>query len=68
MRLGSIAEATALPRISANRAALFGLRHRKEPFGRSRLLACGLVLVGMLVITPETLALDSLKSNKENAV
>lgn len=40
----------------------------KEPFGRPRLLACGLVLVGMLVIKPETLALDSLKPKKENAV
>lgn len=29
---------------------LFGMRFLKEPFGQPRLLACGLVLMGMLVM------------------
>jgi drug/metabolite transporter (DMT)-like permease len=29
---------------------LFGMRYLKEPFGRPRLLACGLVLLGMLLM------------------
>nr|WP_283939265.1 EamA family transporter [Pseudomonas sp. T1.Ur] len=50
MQLGSIAEAAALREISVMLVVLFGMRYLKEPFGRPRLLACGLVLVGMLVM------------------
>jgi drug/metabolite transporter (DMT)-like permease len=50
MQLGSIAEAAALREISVILVVLFGMRYLKEPFGRPRLLACGLVLVGMLVM------------------
>ncbi|AOE62704.1 EamA family transporter [Pseudomonas corrugata] len=50
MQLGSIAEAAALREISVILVVLFGMRYLKEPFGRPRLLACGLVLIGMLVI------------------
>lgn len=50
MQLGSIAEAAALREISVILVVLFGMRYLKEPFGRSRLLACGLVLIGMLVM------------------
>ncbi|OPG71654.1 EamA family transporter [Pseudomonas ogarae] len=50
MQLGSIAEAAALPEISVILVVLFGMRYLKEPFGLPRLLACGLVLVGMLVM------------------
>ncbi|MGE8177743.1 EamA family transporter, partial [Pseudomonas fluorescens] len=44
MQLGSIAEAAALREISVILVVLFGMRYLKEPFGRPRLLACGLVL------------------------
>ncbi|NWE26394.1 EamA family transporter [Pseudomonas gingeri] len=50
MRLGSIAEAAALREISVILVVLFGMRYLKEPFGRPRLLACGLVLAGMLIM------------------
>ncbi|MEX0163828.1 EamA family transporter [Pseudomonas brassicacearum] len=50
MQLGSIAEAAALREISVILVVLFGMRYLKEPFGLPRLLACGLVLVGMLVM------------------
>ena len=50
MQLGSIAEAAALREISVILVVLFGMRYLKEPFGRPRLLACALVLVGMLVM------------------
>ncbi|MDZ4301545.1 MAG: EamA family transporter [Pseudomonas sp.] len=50
MQLGSIAEAAALREVSVILVVLFGMRDLKEPFGRSRLLACGLVLIGMLVM------------------
>ena len=50
MQLGSIAEAAALREISVILVVLLGMRYLKEPFGRPRLLACGLVLIGMLVM------------------
>ena len=50
MQLGSIAEAAALREISVILVVLFGMRYLKEPFGKPRLLACGLVLIGMLVM------------------
>nr|WP_217501374.1 EamA family transporter [Pseudomonas brassicacearum] len=50
MQLGSIAEAAALREVSVILVVLFGMRYLKEPFGLPRLLACGLVLVGMLVM------------------
>ena len=50
MQLGSIAEAAALREISVSLVVLFGMRYLKEPFGRPRLLACGLVLIGLLVM------------------
>lgn len=50
MQLGSIAEAAALREVSVILVVLFGMRYLKEPFGRSRFLACGLVLIGMLVM------------------
>nr|WP_269154613.1 EamA family transporter [Pseudomonas bijieensis] len=50
MQLGSIAEAAALREISVILVVLFGMRYLKEPFGRPRLLACALVLIGMLVM------------------
>ncbi|WP_265534374.1 EamA family transporter [Pseudomonas saponiphila] len=50
MQLGSIAEAAALREISVILVVLFGMRYLKEPFGRPRLLACGMVLIGMLVM------------------
>ncbi|MEA9991247.1 EamA family transporter [Pseudomonas sp. RTS1] len=50
MQLGSIAEAAALREVSVVLVVLFGMRYLKEPFGRPRLIACGLVLIGMLVM------------------
>lgn len=50
MQLGSVAEAAALREISVILVVLLGMRYLKEPFGRPRLLACALVLVGMLVM------------------
>lgn len=50
MQLGSVAEAAALREISVILVVLFGMRYLKEPFGRPRLLACGLVLLGMLLM------------------
>ncbi|MEB0044080.1 MULTISPECIES: EamA family transporter [unclassified Pseudomonas] len=50
MQLGSIAEVAALREISVILVVLFGVYYLKEPFGRPRLLACGLVLVGMLIM------------------
>ncbi|KAF1053530.1 MAG: hypothetical protein GAK43_01367 [Stenotrophomonas maltophilia] len=50
MKLGSIAEAAALRETSVLLAVLFGMRFLKEPFGLPRLLACSLVLAGMLVM------------------
>ena len=50
MQLGSIAEAAALREVSVILVVLFGMRYLKEPFGRPRLIACGVVLIGMLVM------------------
>ena len=50
MQLGSIAEAAALREVSVILVVLFGMRYLQEPFGRPRLIACGLVLIGMLVM------------------
>lgn len=50
MQLGSIAEAAALRETSVLLAVLFGMRFLNEPFGLPRLLACGLVLAGMLLM------------------
>ena len=50
MQLGSIAEAAALREVSVILVVLFGMRYLKEPFGRPRLIACGLVLIGMFVM------------------
>lgn len=50
MQLGSVAEAAALREVSVILVVLFGMRYLKEPFGRPRLLACGLVLLGMLLM------------------
>ncbi|WP_339504711.1 EamA family transporter [Pseudomonas sp. RL_105y_Pfl2_101] len=50
MQLGSIAEAAVLREVSVILVVLFGMRYLKEPFGLPRLLACGLVVVGMLVM------------------
>lgn len=50
MQLGSIAEAAALREVSVILVVLLGMRYLKEPFGRPRLIACGLVLVGMLIM------------------
>jgi len=44
------AEAAALREVSVILVVLFGMRYLKEPFGRPRLIACGLVLIGMLVM------------------
>lgn len=50
MQIGSVAEAAALREISVVLVVLFGMHYLKEPFGRPRLLACGLVLLGMLLM------------------
>ena len=50
MQMGSIAEAAALREVSVILVVLFGMRYLKEPFGRPRLIACGLVLIGMFVM------------------
>ena len=50
MHLGSVAEAAALREVSVILVVLMGMRYLDEPFGRPRLLACTLVLVGMLVM------------------
>ena len=50
MQLGSIAEAAALREVSVILVVVFGMRYLKEPFGRPRLIACGLVLIGMFVM------------------
>lgn len=50
MQLGSIAEAAALREVSVILVVMFGMRYLKEPFGRPRLIACGLVLIGMFVM------------------
>lgn len=50
MQLGSVAEAAALREVSVVLVVLFGMRYLKEPFGGPRLLACGLVLLGMLLM------------------
>lgn len=50
MQLGSIAEAAALREVSVILVVLLGMRYLKEPFGGPRLLACGLVLIGMLIM------------------
>ena len=43
-------ECRALREVSVILVVLFGMRYLKEPFGGPRLLACGLVLIGMLVM------------------
>ena len=50
MHLGSVAEAAALREVSVILVVLMGMRYLKEPFGGPRLLACALVLIGMLVM------------------
>lgn len=50
MQLGSIADAVALREIRVILVVVFAMRYLKEPFGRPRLLACALVLIGMLVM------------------
>jgi drug/metabolite transporter (DMT)-like permease len=50
MYLGSVAEAAALREVSVILVVLLGMRYLKEPFGGPRLLACALVLIGMLVM------------------
>jgi len=50
MHLGSVAEAAALRELSVILVVLLGMRYLKEPFGGPRLLACGLVLAGTLVM------------------
>lgn len=50
MQLGSVAQAAALREVSVVLVVLFGMRYLKEPFGGPRLLACGLVLAGMLLM------------------
>ncbi|WP_297840655.1 DMT family transporter [Pseudomonas sp.] len=50
MQIGSVAEAAALREVSVVLVVLFGMRYLKEPFGRPRLVACGLVLFGMLLM------------------
>ena len=50
MQIGSVAEAAALREVSVVLVVLFGMRYLKEPFGRPRLIACGLVLFGMLLM------------------
>lgn len=50
MQLGSVAEAAALREISVVLVVIMGMRYLKEPFGRPRLLACALVLLGMFVM------------------
>jgi len=50
MQLGSVAEAAALREVSVVLVVLFGMRYLKEPFGRPRLVACGLVLLGILLM------------------
>lgn len=50
MHLGSVAEAAALRELSVILVVLLGMRYLKEPFGGPRLLACTLVLAGMLVM------------------
>ncbi|MGS7253352.1 EamA family transporter [Pseudomonas sp. SK] len=50
MHLGSVAEAAALRELSVILVVVLGMRYLKEPFGRPRLLACGLVLAGMLIM------------------
>lgn len=50
MHLGSVAEAAALREVSVILVVLMGMRYLKEPFGAPRLLACALVLIGMLVM------------------
>ncbi len=50
MQLGSVAEAAALREVSVMLVVLFGMRYLREPFGLPRLLACGLVLLGMLLM------------------
>ena len=50
MQLGSVAEAAALREVSVILVVLLGMRYLKEPFGRPRLLACALVLIGMLIM------------------
>ena len=50
MQLGSVAEAAALREVSVILVVLMGMRYLKEPFGGPRLLACALVLIGMLIM------------------
>ncbi|MDD1014099.1 EamA family transporter [Pseudomonas rubra] len=50
MQLGSVAEAAALREVSVILVVLFGMRYLKEPFGGPRLLACVVVLIGMLIM------------------
>ena len=50
MQLGSVAEAAALREVSVILVVLFGMRYLREPFGGPRLIACALVLAGMLIM------------------
>ncbi|WP_263261331.1 EamA family transporter [Pseudomonas sp. RIT-PI-S] len=50
MAAGSVAEAAALRETSVILVVLFGMRYLKEPLGLPRLLACGLVLAGIMIM------------------
>ena len=51
MKTGSLRDvAAALREVSVILVVLFGMRYLNEPFGGPRLLACALVLIGMLIM------------------
>jgi drug/metabolite transporter (DMT)-like permease len=50
MAAGSVAEAAALRETSVILVVLMGMRYLKEPFGAPRLLACGLVVAGIVIM------------------
>jgi drug/metabolite transporter (DMT)-like permease len=50
MVAGSVAEAAALRETSVLLVVLFGMRYLKEPLGLPRLLACTLVVAGIMIM------------------
>lgn len=50
MAAGSVAEAAALRETSVILVVLFGMRYLKEPLGLPRLLACVLVVAGIMIM------------------
>lgn len=50
MAAGSVAEAAALRETSVILVVLFGMRYLKEPMGVPRLLACALVVAGIMLM------------------